>query len=79
VLLFARLHPAQKREAFRCDLLIRQNIFDREKFRFREKERLRQPVDETLVQQFLRAHARADHPERLRDLPGNDGDEKGPR
>ena len=62
------LNPAEEREPFRGDLLVGQNVFDREKFGLGQEERVRQPVGQALVEQLLRPDARADDPERLRNF-----------
>src|SRR4029077_21052055 len=67
----------KQRGALGGDLLIGQNVFDREKFRFGKKEGIGQPVRQALMQQLLAADARTDDPERFWNLSGDDGDEKG--
>ena len=55
---FFALDAGQKREPFGRDLRIGQDIFDRGEFGFRQEERVGQPVEQTLVKQFLRADIR---------------------
>ena len=66
----------QKREALRRDFRVGQNIFDGCKFGFGQKLRVRMPVEQSFVKQFLRANARAKDPYRFIELAGEDGDEK---
>src|SRR5438067_2444880 len=71
---FLALDPIKEREPFRRDLGIGQNIFDGRQFRFRKKERVRLPVQQTFVEQFLGADIRAQHPKRFPDFSRERGD-----
>jgi len=66
----------KKRESLCRDLRIGHNVFDRGKFRFRKKERVRSPIDQAFVHRFLRAHVWTDDPERLVDLARKGRDQK---
>ena len=65
---FVALNAIQEREPLRRDLRIGQNIFDGGEFGFRQEERVRQPVEQTFVKQFLGTNVRAEDPEGLPNL-----------
>ena len=73
---FFALSPVQESEPFRRDIRIGQNIFHGGEFRFRQKERAGQPIEQTLVKQFLRSNIRTQDPECFPNFSGNRGDEK---
>ena len=70
------LDERKQGESFGRDLRVGQDIFDRGKFCFRQEERIRLPVEQTLVEQFLGMNARAEDPNRLVDVVRERGDEK---
>ncbi len=70
------LEERKQGEAFGRNLRVRQDIFDRGKFCFRQEERVRLPVEQTLVEQFLGMNARAEDPNRLVDVARDGGNEE---
>ena len=50
---FFALYVREEREALRGDFEIGQNIFDSGELRFRQEERIRPPIEQGLVKQFL--------------------------
>ncbi len=70
------LDQRKQRETFGRDFRVRQNVFDRGEFCFRQEKRVGTPVEQTFVQQFLRVNARAEDPNRLVDLACERSDEK---
>jgi hypothetical protein len=63
-------------EPFGCDFWIGQNIFDGGKLGFRQEKRSRTPVQQALVNQFLRMNVGTEDPNCLVDPMGDGGDEK---
>ena len=59
---------------FSRDFGVGQNIFDRSEFRFRKKERVRLPVKQTFIEQFLGMDAGTKDPNRVFDLGRDSGD-----
>ena len=51
--IFRGLNAVQEREAFRCDFGIGQNVFNRGELRFGQKQRIGQPIQDTLVKRLL--------------------------
>ena len=66
----------EQREPFRCHFRVGQNIFNRSKFRFRQEERVRLPIEQTLVKQFLRMNAGTEDPNRVVSLKGDGSGQK---
>ncbi len=72
---FAR-NAAEEGEPLRGNLRIRDDVFDRREFRFRQEECLGIPVQEGFIEQLLRAHRGANDPEGAAYFARERGDEK---
>jgi hypothetical protein len=66
----------KQREPFSGNFWIGQNIFDGGKLGFRQEKRSWMPVEQALVNQFLRMNVGTEDPNCLVDPVGNGGDEK---
>ena len=73
---FFALNSVQKREPFRRNFLIGQNVFDGGELCFGQKERVGQPVEQTLVKQFLRSDIWTQDPECFANFSGDRSDEE---
>src|SRR4029453_2388958 len=66
----------KQREPFGCHFWIGQNVFDGGKLGFRQEKRVRMPVQQALVNQFLRMNVGTEDPNCLVDPMGDGGGEK---
>src|SRR5438094_10532664 len=64
----------EQRKPFSRDLGVWQNIFDRSEFHLRQKKRVRPPVKQTFIEQFLRTDAGTKDPNRVFDFGRDSGD-----
>ena len=64
----------EQRKPFSRDLGVWQDIFDRSEFHLRQKKRVRLPVKQTFIEQFLGMDAGTKDPNRVFDLGRDSGD-----
>jgi len=63
----------EQRKPFSRDFGVWQNILDRSEFRFGQKKRVRLPVKQTFIEQFLGMDAGTKDPNRVFDLARDSG------